>query len=849
MPISVEYLVVAGGGGGGSDTGGGGGGGGVLTGTASKAYATTFTVTVGDGGAGGQYPTNGVNGSNSVFDSVTATGGGKGATETFGAGSSGGSGGGGAGGPGLIAAGAGTSGQGNAGGSGGGTNPSTYGRAGGGGGAGSAGSAGGATGGNGGNGVASSITGTSITYAGGGGGGSLNSGNGGTGGTGGGGNGGGPVNVSGTNGTDELGGGGGGGSNDTGGTREKGGNGGKGVVILKFLTADSGTPTTTGSPTITTSGSYKIYKFTSSGTISFSDPGVSISATVTNIALDAKDASILIGTDVLISATTSNTNIDGKDATLIYDYAVFADVTNIAVLGYIPIVVAGGSITVPANQNTINVNGKDPSLIIGITQSASSTDISLTGGEVDVLYPTLVLNLDPIHYYKFDSDASPTVITDLGSNPVNLTWALGEVIDYYSGIPGDPFSESASFNVSADNPAGSDILTFSPNIFSNETDYTVEFWVKTLDSYVAIICADKNNQTISGKTYRNNAVIGINDGYLAFWIHRETGASDVIKSTNKLNNNIWNHVVLTKKTLGSSIQYKSYVNAQETDVLISLGDFMPWIIDAPRPSLINYLNDGNTKQTGHTYNVYLDEFAIYNSALSQADISGHYNSGHGLGSNISITSEVTNVAIDAKDAATGTVINTTVTNIKVTNKGTIIRADFYAGGPTNKRITVGATVSELNTAGKDATLTSGQSVSIYTENENVNVNQTNTAVITREALFKFVSSQDTSLSAEDAVSITELEYGGLLYNQIKKLLFSIANTSTSPSTFNISIESNESLVIDAVQLSVDNITYANSITIENVRPNSITNPIYVKFDVNILDVLGPGTFLINVEQI
>jgi hypothetical protein len=53
MPISVEYLVVAGGGGGGSDTGGGGGGGGVLTGTASKAYATTFTVTVGDGGAGG----------------------------------------------------------------------------------------------------------------------------------------------------------------------------------------------------------------------------------------------------------------------------------------------------------------------------------------------------------------------------------------------------------------------------------------------------------------------------------------------------------------------------------------------------------------------------------------------------------------------------------------------------------------------------------------------------------------------------------------------------------------------------------------------------------------------------
>ena len=44
-----------------------------------------------------------------------------------------------------------------------------------------------------------------------------------------------------------------------------GGNGGSGVVILRMPTANySGT--TTGSPTVTTDGSYTVLKYTSSGT-------------------------------------------------------------------------------------------------------------------------------------------------------------------------------------------------------------------------------------------------------------------------------------------------------------------------------------------------------------------------------------------------------------------------------------------------------------------------------------------------------------------------------------------------------------------------------------------------------
>jgi len=232
-PTSVEYLVVAGGGGGGNGGGlsGGGGAGGMLTSTLSVSASTGYTVTVGGGGAGSG-SNQGGNGGNSVFSSVTSTGGGGGGGGPDGGanltGISGGSGGGGGEWAGSVGSGgSGIGGQGNAGGTAS-TTPAVY-RCGGGGGAGSAGDAG-VNSGNGGSGLSSSITGTSTFYAGGGGGGSYQNGTPyGSGGSGGGGNGGyypgGPSPVAGTN---NLGGGGGG--NTAGG----GASGGSGVVIIAY---------------------------------------------------------------------------------------------------------------------------------------------------------------------------------------------------------------------------------------------------------------------------------------------------------------------------------------------------------------------------------------------------------------------------------------------------------------------------------------------------------------------------------------------------------------------------------------------------------------------------------------
>ena len=257
---SSDYLIVAGGGGGGGATrGAGGGAGGMLTGTTTLVRGTTYNFTVGSGGASGIYSTTynynnkGTQGVNSTALGLTAIGGGFGqGGDNMGVGGSGGSGGG-AWAPGY-AGGSGTTGQGNAGGASGNSQP--YG--GGGGGAGEAVKAfnDSTRPAEGGNGLQSSITGTATYYAGGGASSAYGATSGYSGGLGGGGTGSNlttTVGISPYNGTANTGGGGG-----------ASGNGGSGIVILRVLTADySGT--TTGSPTVTTDGSYTVIKFTSSG--------------------------------------------------------------------------------------------------------------------------------------------------------------------------------------------------------------------------------------------------------------------------------------------------------------------------------------------------------------------------------------------------------------------------------------------------------------------------------------------------------------------------------------------------------------------------------------------------------
>ena len=280
---SVEYLVVAGGGGGGGGwQGGGGGAGGFRTGTGIPVSALpgSYAITIGAGGLGGTDSDISSNGGDSIFSTITSTGGGRGAGERTASSdnpaNTGGSGGGGShGNPSPVNGSAGNTPpvsppQGNSGGNGisSGGPPSVY-AGGGGGGAGSiGGNATPTSGGVGGNGASSSISGTPVTYAGGGGG-SLRGSTGGSGGPGGGGAGG----QIGSTGTYSTGGGGGAGSDPPAG--RKGAAGGSGIVVVRYqIGVLAATAKATGGA-ISYSGGKTIHTFLSSGTFTVTSPGLS----------------------------------------------------------------------------------------------------------------------------------------------------------------------------------------------------------------------------------------------------------------------------------------------------------------------------------------------------------------------------------------------------------------------------------------------------------------------------------------------------------------------------------------------------------------------------------------------
>ena len=293
-PYDVDFLVVAGGGGGGCTSnggpqargaGGGGGAGGYRTlSTQEVTPGNDITVTVGAGAAGKVQATveqstpGGVSSiASDDFSTMESAGGGSGGShnatgqaspyyDIFDGGSGAGMGSSvGEGGDGNVPS---TDpSQGNDGGDG--ISISKYIGGGGGGHAAAGTNAAGNQAGVGGAGTANTITGASVYYAGGAGAGANGCYAGSQQGAGtpstGGGGGGGANNTIGTAGTANTGGGGGGSGGQHKGTPNAGGAGGSGVVILKVPTS-SYTGTTTGSPTVTTSGDYTIVKYTSSGT-------------------------------------------------------------------------------------------------------------------------------------------------------------------------------------------------------------------------------------------------------------------------------------------------------------------------------------------------------------------------------------------------------------------------------------------------------------------------------------------------------------------------------------------------------------------------------------------------------
>jgi len=597
-----------------------------------------------------------------------------------------------------------------------------------------------------------------------------------------------------------------------------------------------------------------------------------VNADLTNIAVDAKDADYSIISNPTVNADVTNVNIQSHLATVEIEESNTSDVTNILVQGQDATVLAERNVTIttdlsnisleannpilqiqsgvqiPADVTNILIQGKDATVVINITVNANVTNIALDAKEALPLYPSLIALKNPVHYFRFkETDVTVTDVIDYGSIPIfGTSYNLDPINDSIDGIPGDP----QSGGIELDSVAGSSVQAitfFAQNIWNTnnllDLNGSYEFWIKTNSPNYAIFSVDGNNTTNNKRT----AYIGLINGELSlrYSITDSPESWSETRSGSYLNDNEWHHVVFTKSynVTTQTFSYKSYVDAEETPVTISLGTwFQLNSVYGERRMIGSYgIDTSPYVATPFTSSVTLDEIAIYNITLSQQDISDHYNAGSGT-YDIEIETEVADIFVEAITSGNAVTIFAESSNIDLNLNGIIVN-------PGNGSLTIITHAEGIDVNQTNSTLQLTGGVNVFQQTSNLNIKAGITRFRTKTSKFKFISSQDLALGSLDAEELESIDYGGLLFNQSKKLLFRIGNEDYVTASYQISITSKEDGVPNAVTLSKDNISYTSSILIEGIPPNGITDVIYAKLDVNNLDVLGNGTFLINVEQL
>lgn len=551
----------------------------------------------------------------------------------------------------------------------------------------------------------------------------------------------------------------------------------------------------------------------------------SVLADVTNVTIAATAPVISAEQNATINQTTTNIDIQGHNVTLAIQ----------------------GNIFVGADITDINIDQTDPLIQINDTITVAGSNINVDGLNALNLYPSLVTEHDPVHYFRFlSSDTS--FVTDYGSVSIAGTlYNVNLATDLESGIFGDP--DSSGIRLDGVQSSSAQAITWgSQNIWNTngllDLNGAIEFWFKTASPNVALLSMD--NVNAGTPTNPRTAYVGLVDGKLGFrysitlspesWAFIDTGL--------RLDDNEWHHVIMTKSYNSTTQTFinKSYVDAEETPVVLSLSTFINFNATYGNRRMIgSYGTDsGDNVAKLFNYSVLIDELAIYNINLTEQDVNDHFIAGSGY-NDVEIEPTVTDITIDQTTSNVGTVVFVDSSNIQITSPGIVINA----GGV----VTIIPTFTNTVIEGIDSSLANTGTRIIYQQKTNTIVTGKQNRVRVGDIFFKFISAQDTALSANDAETLESLDFGGLLFNQTKKLLFRIGNQEDNPTDFNITITSKESIVENAVQLSKDNITYSSSVIVEQLPPNQISPIIYVKLDVNALDTLGNGTFLINVEKV
>lgn len=266
------------------------------------------------------------------------------------------------------------------------------------------------------------------------------------------------------------------------------------------------------------------------------------------------------------------------------------------------------------------VSGYEPMLA-----SAQSGDHS---AYVTPNYYSKVKALNPYVYF-YDGKTSSTSVNS-GYQPVTFSVGSNVYTAQDGGLPLSIIGEGDSWFLRNTNNSPHQISITAPNTaasFDNKVgsgNFSVEFWIKPSFEFTSEVTGIDNlrlfvSEGLTVNRYSNGSVgTGKNGISVDLKINPSGSRMTLAGAFDKLNQNVWHHVVV-QSALQSNGNVALQVFIDGASVLTGSNAFTTWT-----PGTNATLVFGGTDNDLHVGNVYLDEIALYDAAMSNSTIIDHY---------------------------------------------------------------------------------------------------------------------------------------------------------------------------------------------------------------------------------
>ena len=256
----------------------------------------------------------------------------------------------------------------------------------------------------------------------------------------------------------------------------------------------------------------------------------------------------------------------------------------------------------PGQQHTYTVIARDGD---GNTATSAPVTVTVASG-VASEYVTAILADGPQLYYP------------LGDTPQD--WAGANPPTFGSGVSAQmPGIQNSSTGHSSFNGASDGRVSSSRPISAGQ-EFSTELWFRTTSSRGGKLIGYGNSHTGTSSSYDRHVYMSDN-GRLIFGVYPE--GVRTVESTPGYNDGQWHHVVAMQGTSGMALYIDGALAASDQSVTTAQAYNGHWRIGGDN------LNGWPGRPSSDHFTGDIDEVAVYDRALSSAQVSTHYGIGHG----------------------------------------------------------------------------------------------------------------------------------------------------------------------------------------------------------------------------